>query len=259
VTGGAGTGDAATGDEARAKRRYQAPRRAEQAAGTRRAILAAARERFVARGYVATTVAEIAEQAQVSVDTVYATVGRKPVLLRELVETAISGTDNAVPALERDYVAAVRAAPTARDMLAIYAAAITGIHERLAPIFLALRDAASQDPACRALWTEISQRRAANMRGFAADLRATGELRDDLTDAEVADVVWSMNAVEYWVLLVRERGWTPDRFRRWLADAWIRLLLEPATGDQATRADRISQTDRISRTDGRVAPAGGTP
>jgi hypothetical protein len=64
------------------------------------------------------------------------------------------------------------------------------------------------------------------MRDFAADLRATGELRPDLTDDDVADVVWSMNAVEYWVLLVHERGWTPDRFRRWLADAWIRLLLD---------------------------------
>jgi hypothetical protein len=64
------------------------------------------------------------------------------------------------------------------------------------------------------------------MRDFAAGLRATGELRPDLTDDEVADVVWSMNGVEYWVLLVRERGWTADRFRLWLTDAWIRLLLE---------------------------------
>jgi AcrR family transcriptional regulator len=216
-----------TSDEVKpGKRRYQARRRAEQAAATRRRILGAARDLLVERGYVAATVAEIAERAQVSVDTIYATVGRKPALLRELVETAISGTDHAVPALERDYVAAVRAAPSAREALVIYAAAITSIHERLAPIFLALRDAALTDPDCAALWAEITQRRARNMRSMAADLRATGDLRDDLTDDDVADVVWSMNAVEYWVLLVRERGWTPDRFRRWLADAWIRLLLE---------------------------------
>lgn len=215
-----------TSDEVKpGKRRYQAPRREEQAAATRRAILAAARELFVERGYIATAMAEIAAQAQVSVDTIYATVGRKPALLRELVETAISGTDHAVPAIERDYVKAVRSAPTARDALIIYAAAITSIHQRLAPIFLALRDAALTDADCAALWTEISQRRARNMRAMAADLRAAGGLRDDLTDEEVADVVWSMNAVEYWLLLVRERGWTPDRFRRWIADAWIRVLL----------------------------------
>jgi AcrR family transcriptional regulator len=211
-----------------ARRRYDAPRRAEQAAATRRAILTAARDLFVRRGYVTTTVAEIAERAQVSVDTVYATIGRKPVLLREVVETAISGGDRAVPAVERDYVIAIRAAPTARDMLAIYAGAITSIHQRLAPIFLALRDAALHDPTSAELWAEIAHRRARNMRGFAADLRATGELRADLTHDEVADIVWSMNAVEYWVLLVHERGWTADRFRAWLADAWVRLLLDRA-------------------------------
>lgn len=207
------------------KRPYQAPRRAEQAAATRRAILDAARDLFVQNGYVSTTVAEIAGRARVSVDTVYAAIGRKPVLLRALVETSISGTDHVVPAIERDYVGAIRAAPTARAMLSIYADAITSIHRRLAPIFLALRDAALNDPDCAALWSEIAERRARNMRDFAAGLRATGDLRDDLADEEAADIIWSMNAVEYWVLLVHERGWTPERFRAWLTDAWIRLLL----------------------------------
>jgi hypothetical protein len=34
-----------------------------------------------------------------------------------------------------------------------------------------------------------------------------------------------MNAAEYWVLLVHQRGWSAERFGRWLADAWIRSLL----------------------------------
>ena len=61
----------------------------------------------------------------------------------------------------------------------------------------------------------------------AADLRATGELRGDLTDDEVADILWSMNSAEYRVLLVGERGWSAERFGAWLADAWTRTLLEP--------------------------------
>jgi hypothetical protein len=63
------------------------------------------------------------------------------------------------------------------------------------------------------------------MRLFAADLRATGELRDDLTDDEVADIVWSMNATEYYSLLVDDRGWSPQKYGTHLADAWRRLLL----------------------------------
>lgn len=95
----------------------------------------------------------------------------------------------------------------------------------MAPVFLPLRDAAATDPDCASLWREIAERRAVNMRAFAADLRGTGELREDLTDGQVADIIWSMNAAEYWDLLVRERGWTPAQFRDWLTDAWTHLLL----------------------------------
>lgn len=207
-------------------RRYRSPRRAAQAAQTRRAVLVAARELLGEVGYAAMTVAQIARRADVAVDTVYASVGRKPQVLRHLVETALSGTDEVVPAVQRDYVVQIQAATTAREKIAIYAEAIARIQPRMAPVFLALRDAAGTDPDTTSLWQEISARRAANMRDFAANLRTTGELRSDLTDEEIADILWSMNAAEYWVLLVHERGWTPDRFARWIVDAWTRLLLE---------------------------------
>jgi AcrR family transcriptional regulator len=211
----------------RPARRYHSPRRAEQAVATRRAVLEAARELFIADGYAATTVAGVARRARVAVDTVYATVGRKPELLREVLETAISGTDVPVPAEQRDYVKAARAARGARAKIALYVEGLVAVQQRLAPVFLAVRDAAAADPAAAALWTGISERRAANMRLFAADLRATGELRADLTDDEVADIVWSTNGTEYWVLLVRDRGWSPRRFGELLVDSWTRLLLAP--------------------------------
>lgn len=77
-------------------------------------MLAPGRELFVARGYTATAVADVAAQAGVAVDTVYAAAGRKPALLRELVETSLSGTDHAVVAAERDYVVRIRAATQLR-------------------------------------------------------------------------------------------------------------------------------------------------
>jgi AcrR family transcriptional regulator len=212
------------------KRRYSSTRRLEQAAATRRDILAAARELFVADGYLPTTVATIAARAGVSVDTVYAAVGRKPALLRELVETAISGTDTPIPGAQRDYVARMHDAHSAPEALRIYAAAITGIQQRLAPVFLALRSAAATDRACAELRTEIAERRARNMRLLVADLRRTGDLRVDLTDDRIADIIWSMNSTEYWELLVRERSWSPEEFETYLADAWIRLLLVASSG-----------------------------
>jgi AcrR family transcriptional regulator len=207
------------------KRRYHAPQRAEQAAATRHAVLEAARELFTTRGYVATRVAQIAERAGVAVDTLYATVGRKPVLLREVFETALSGQDVAVRAEDRDYVKAIRAAGSAPEKIAIYAGALGRIAPRLAPVHIAMRDAVAHDADCAALYRELSQRRARNMRLFAADLRSTGQLRANLSDDEVADIVWSMASAEYYLLLVQDRGWTPQRYSEHLRDAWVRLLL----------------------------------
>jgi AcrR family transcriptional regulator len=207
-------------------RRYSSPLREQTAEQTRRAILDAAHARLTEHGYAGLTMRAVAADAGVALDTVYAAVGRKPVLVRLLIETAISGTDTAVAAAERDYVQQIRAADNARDKLALYAAAVTRIHQRLAPLVSALRAAAPSHPELAALWTEIAGRRARNMRAFADDLLATNELRSDLNRERIADIIWSMNAPEYYTLLTHDRGWTPDQFQHWLTEAWTRLLLD---------------------------------
>jgi AcrR family transcriptional regulator len=207
------------------KRAYDASQRRQAAQRTRIDILRAAQRLFIRHGYVATTVAMIADAAHVAVDTVYASVGTKQELLRELIETAISGKSRAVPAEQRDYVRAIIAEPDARRKLAIYAAALRRIHERLAPLTRVLRDAAGADEELARTWKSIAERRAANMRRFAADLAATGQVRPEIPVDEIADVIWATNASEFYLLLVGERRWSPERFERWLGSAWIRLLL----------------------------------
>lgn len=206
-------------------RTYHSPARQAAAQRTRHTILDAATRLFVSGGYSATTMAAIADEASVALDTVYASVGAKPVLFRLLIESAISGEDDPVPALERDYVRAIRAEPDPRRKLALYAQAIRRIQERLAPLFSVLREAAPADADLGAVWNEIGERRARNMRLLAAELAETGKLRPDLSVEEAADILWTMNSSEFYVLLVQERKWAPDRFERWLADSWARLLL----------------------------------
>jgi AcrR family transcriptional regulator len=192
---------------------------------TRQRILGAARTLMLERGYRASTIAEIARRSGVHVDTVYELVGRKPVLLRELIEQAISGTDHPVAAEERDYVSALLAEPDPARKLAIYARAMREIQARMAPLFLALRDAASTEPEARQVWQEISSRRAANMRKLVRDLADGGGLRPGLSVDDAADVIWATNSPELYVLLTAERNWTADHYESWLADAWCRLLL----------------------------------
>jgi len=205
------------------KRRYDATGRRQAADRTRAAILNAARALFAERGYAATAMTAIADRAGVALDTVYASVGRKPELARLLIETAISGTDQAIPAEQRDYVRAIQAAPDADTKIAIYAAAVTAIAPRLALVLGIVQQAARDEPGLATLWAEIAERRAANMRLFVADLATAAPLRLDLDDA--ADIVWATNAAELYQLLVGQRGWSPQRYQRFLADTWHRLLL----------------------------------
>jgi AcrR family transcriptional regulator len=205
------------------KRRYDASKRRQAAARTRTAILDAALQLFAGQGYAATPMTAIAERAGVALDTVYASAGRKPELARLLIETAISGSSQAISAEDRDYVRAIQAAPDAETKIAIYASAMRLIAGRLAPVLGIVQQAAPAEPELAALWREIAERRAANMRRFVADLAAVATLRMD--PGEAADIVWATNAPELYQLLAGQRGWSPERYERFLADTWRRLLL----------------------------------
>jgi AcrR family transcriptional regulator len=208
------------------RRPYDAARRQAQSAETRQRIVEAARALMLERGYRATTIAAIAADAGVNTDTVYELVGRKPTVLRELIEQAVSGTDHAVVAEEREQIKAMLAEPDPEIKFALYAKTIRETHARLAPLFLALRDASSTEPEAKAVWQEISDRRAANMRKFVAEIRKSGWLRAGLSTNDAADTIWATNSPELYVLLTGDRGWSPARYERWLADTWVRLLLD---------------------------------
>jgi AcrR family transcriptional regulator len=79
-------------------RSYDNTARQATSRDTRQRIIDAARALFIDRGYRATTIADVAANAGVHVDTIYQLVGRKPVLLRELIEQALSGTDHPIDA-----------------------------------------------------------------------------------------------------------------------------------------------------------------
>ena len=217
-------------------RTYDASARRAAAEQTRARVLDAARALFVSSGYAQTSVADIAARAGVSVDTVYAAVGRKPRLLLTVVDMVLASSSRPLPAEERDYVKAVRAAPSARAKIAEYAGALGRLLPTVAPLLLALRDAGLTDDDCRAMWEHVNERRAANMLRFAADLRSTGEVRDELTDQDVADLVWSTNSPE-WFTAFTSRGHSPTAYAEALADLWCRVMLRQASAPGRTSPD----------------------
>ena len=206
------------------KRSYDGSGRRAAAERRRLAILAAAQELFAEGGYAATSVQAVADRAGVAIDTVYATVGRKPQLLLAVHDMALAEGPAPVPPGERDYVRAVREATSAEAKIRTYAAALARILPRTVPVMRALREAGATEPECAAQYDAISERRAANMRLFVADLRSTGELRPELSDDDAADLVWSLNSPE-WFGLVTSRGRTPEQYSALLAEVLVGTLL----------------------------------
>ena len=210
------------------RRPYDTAHRRQQSAASRQRIIDQARRLFLAQGYRSTTIADIAAAAGVNPDTIYRLIGRKPMVLRELIEQALSGTDHAVAGRDRSHVRAMAMEPDPVVKLAIYAAGTRETHGRLAPLFLALRDASSTEAEAEKVWREISERRAANMRTLVRDVRSAKPATRMTSTAEAADAVWALNSPELYVMLTVERGWTPQRYERWLARSLCQVVLDHA-------------------------------
>jgi TetR/AcrR family transcriptional regulator, regulator of autoinduction and epiphytic fitness len=172
------------------------------------------------------------------VQTVYAAFGSKRQLLSALVDVTIAGDDEPVALPDREFVAAIRAAPTARAKLACYARHLAGVQARQADVVLALSGAATADPDAAEIWRKNLDDRRRGMLGFAADLAATGEIRPGLDQDHVADVLWLAMDVRNYDWLVRQRRWSPEQYQRWYADTVAGALLgDPSPpGDDAAQA-----------------------
>jgi len=90
-------------------------------------------------------VAAVADRADVSVDTIYASVGRKPQLMLAVIDVVLGEGNDPVPAEQRDYVRAIRAAESAADKIHVYAAALGRVLTATADLQEALRHAAQTD------------------------------------------------------------------------------------------------------------------
>ncbi len=118
----------------------------------------------------------------------------------------------------------MHAAAGARAELATYAEALGRLFPTAVPLAESLRVAAQADSECRRVWVGLNERRAANMLLLARDLRATGEVREDLTDEDVAHLVWTTNSPEFY-LLTTSGGRTPAHYVATVTDVWTRTLL----------------------------------
>jgi AcrR family transcriptional regulator len=213
------------GGRVKGRRRYDSPRRQEQARLTRKAVLDAARALFLERGYAATTVRAVAEMAGVSVETVYKAFGNKAGLVKAVFDVAIVGDDRSVPMLQRERVARMRAEPDPRRKLLMYGEHLAEAGPRAGSLQLLIRSAAATDPDAAQVWQQMVQERLLGMTEFARHLHEGAHLRPGISLEAARDILWTYNSVEMYELLVLQRGWRPERYGRWIAEAMIAALL----------------------------------
>jgi AcrR family transcriptional regulator len=208
------------------RRTYTSPLRESQVRATRQAILQAARELFVAQGYGATTVDQIAQRAGVSKPTVFSAVGNKQTVLRAVRDVAIAGDDEPVPVAQRPLLDRVRAAPDQRRVVAMMAAHLTAVAGRYAEINEVVHAAADAgEEGLRDLWSTEEEERLTSARLWLQLLTDKGGLRRGLSTPEAVDVLWLLMSPDQYYRLVHGRGWSPRRYERWLAAAIGRLLV----------------------------------
>jgi AcrR family transcriptional regulator len=205
------------------KRRYDSPRRREQAAATRLEILDAAERLFVRDGYAATTMAAIATEARVALKTVYVAFETKPGLLRALWNHRLRAEDEERPMGRHPMYLDVLAEPDPERKLRLNARNSRLGKLRIAALADVIRSAAPADPDIAALWERINREYHANQEAVVRSLAEQGALHMDT--ARAADILWTLNHPNTWQLLVRERGWTPEEYERWSADAACSELL----------------------------------
>ena len=200
--------------------------RAEQVRATRQKVLVAARDVFLRRGYFGATIEAVAKRAGVSPQTVYNVVGGKATLLKAVYDVALAGDDEPVPMIERPLARAMLATDDPHECLRLYARMGREIFERAGPLIaVVFVQGAGRDPQVRAFVDRIEGERAIGTAGIAGHVARRFGLRAGLTEAEAGDVLWALTAPELLDRFVRRRGWSLDRYERWLAATMADALL----------------------------------
>lgn len=204
------------------------PRRAARARETRRRVCLAAIELFVERGYAATSIAALAEAADVAEQTVYAAFGNKRAVLMAALDVAIAGDDQSIAVNDRDWMRAVWDAPDAASRLRAYARAVRRIHDGAARMFRVLEQASASDAGLVDSFVDAMHRRRLGVTGVVGPIGEAGQLAAGVTTDAAIDIVWTLNGHEVYLNLVDRCGWTTDAYAEWLGDTIVSLLLPPS-------------------------------
>jgi AcrR family transcriptional regulator len=207
------------------RRRYDASGRRRRAVESQERMLETARRLFAEKGYVETTMEDVARGAAVAVPTLYAAFGSKRGLLGKLVGRLVSGEPGGTSVLETPGAKAAMSDPDRRRALASYAHHMRLILARVGPVHEMVKSAARSEPDLAELFEGMQRGRFINMEALARSLLARGPLREGVDLEGAARTIWALSSAEVRQLLLGFAGWTEDRYERWLGETLAAALL----------------------------------
>jgi len=206
------------------------PLRQAQVAQTEQRILAAATELFLADGYLATTLAAVAERAQVGARTVYVRFGTKAALFKRVVHVAIVGDTEPMDVLGREWAQVAFTAATRTERIAAAAAMGRQIMQRAGALFAVAQQAAAIEPLIAGFWQE-GRAQSRHAQSLMWTRMADDGLLDPAIDLEwLIDTASLLGAAETYLLITRMTDWDLDGYERWLSRTWAELTAPPASG-----------------------------
>ena len=206
-------------------RPYEGAARQARTRRTRAAVVEAARSLFIERGYAATTIEAISDHSDTPQATVYRLFSSKLGILKAVLDFSVGGDDEAVAMADRPQVRALLSDEDPRKQLAGFAALLREVMARVGPVHRILADAARSDEGAASLLAEIARQRHEGQRRIAHSLARSGALRPSLRERDAADIVHALASPEVYGLLVFDRGWSGERYEKWLRSILIDQLL----------------------------------
>jgi AcrR family transcriptional regulator len=204
------------------------PDRQPRGRATRARIVEAAARLFVCDGYLATTMAAIAEGAGVAVQSLYLSFGSKLGILSAALDVAIVGDDQPIPLLERGWVRELVATADGAQAVRLFVGEVAQLLGRTYPLYAVIQAAAASEAG--ALLAENKRQRYEGVRAIATHLSNKPGFGASLDIEQAADLLYALVSEEHYGLLVVERGWSADAWQRWCANTLVRALF-PGTAE----------------------------
>jgi AcrR family transcriptional regulator len=193
-------------------------------------VVEAARRLFVELGYPGTTMAEIADESGVPPATIYRLFGCKRGVLKDVLDVAFGGDDEAIEFQHRPEVQDAFAADEAGAMLDRFARLARGLMHRAGGLQHVLATSAAVDEEAAEMLETTRRQRHQGQSRIVRDLARRRALRPGLSQSVAADIIYAVMSPEVYRMLTVERGWTEDDYEAWLARTLRTQMLDAAGG-----------------------------